>query len=255
MQRLTDAGKAAFFGKTVGDTITVKFDEAFSEEELRKVLYLVKDDEPTPQGEGTFTIDKIQEFAPAELNHDFICHTLNLGHDVTAEQAPEVLKGVMSTRFEGDTDALAQNELLAKLNQELNLPLPESFLKSEIEKVLTKNKQEVTEEATRRELQSIKNSLLVDKLAEATQVEVDYDDVLDETVRAISQAGYSRGMDEEYLRQMANRMLSEKDSKVMRDMYQRARVSKILSAALEKVSKEERYVTFAELDAIAKNQA
>lgn len=252
-ERMTDAGKAAFDGAVVGDVITVVLEEAFSTDEIRKVLFLTKEEDVTPSGTASFKIERIQNFALPELDQTFVIEKLGVEYSADEAGIIQAYQAKMAENSRGGVEYVEQAVALNTLRESVNFTLPEAFLKHMVEHTYEHQQKQLTDEEFAREMRAVRNNLIMDKLAEQLEVQVDFEDVVSETMQAIVGSGYypqGGGQDEE-LRQMAIRLLSQKDRNIMNEMAGRARSGKILAAAAQKMKRKETPVSHAELQEIA----
>jgi trigger factor len=251
-ERMTDAGKAAFLGRKKDDEVTLVLEEAFSAEELRKVLFLSNPEDVAPQGKATFKVERIQNFALPELDQIFVEERLGVEYSTNEADVIKAYQAKMAVSAASGVEYVEQSKALAILSQKVDIKLPEAFLKHMVEHTYQHENRTLTDEEFSRELRGVRNNLLLDKLAETLEVQVDFEDVVSETMQAIVGSGYyNGGMQDEELRNMAIKLLSQKDRSVMNDMAGRARSGKILGAVAAKMARVEKSVTHEELQDIA----
>ena len=251
-ERMTDAGRGAFFGKKAGETVSVDLTAAFNEDELRKVLFLASEDQATPTGSAEFKIEKIQGFSLPELDQNFVTDKLGVEYDADETQVVKNYQAKMADNSQSGAEYVEQAQALNTLRDSVKIQLPEAFLKHMVEHTYEHNQKEISNEDFAREMKAVRNNLIMDKLAETLEVNVDFEDVVTETMAAVVGSGYyNGGSQDDELRQMAIRLLSQKDRSVMNDMAARARSGKILAAAAAKMNRTEKLVGHQELQEIA----
>ncbi len=252
-ERMTEAGQAAFMGAKAGDAVTVELGEAFSEDELRKVLFLSKPEDVTPAGKATFKVEKVQAFKLPELDQIFVEERLGLTYSEDEQTVIRAYADKMAANSQSGVEYVEQAIALNTLRETANISLPEAFLKHMVEHTYEHQQKQLTDEEFAREMKAVRNNLVLDKLAETLEVQVDFEDVVQETMQAIVGSGYypaGMGNDEE-LRNMAIKLLSQKDRNIMNEMAGRARSGKILAAASAKMLRVEKSVSHEELQGIA----
>jgi hypothetical protein len=147
-----------------------------------------------------------------------------------------------------------QRQILKILRDIVEIPLPEAFLKHMVEHTYEHQQRALTDEEFTREMRGVRENLLLDKLAETLEVQVDFEDVVSETMQAIVGSGYyNGGMQDEELRNMAVKLLSQKDRQVMNDMAGRARSGKILAVVAQQMKRVDKKVSHEQLQEIANN--
>jgi|GEM_PF-4679806 len=251
-ERMEDAGKAAFLGHKIGDVVTIELEIAFSEDELKKVLFISKPEDEVPAGTASFKIEKIQNFALPELDQAFVEDKLGVTHSANEAEVVAAYQAKMADAARNGIAYVEQAKALNILRESCAITLPEAFLKHMVENHYGDNKKELSEDEFGREMRGVRNNLVLDKLAETLEVKVDFEDVVQETMQAIVGSGYyPGGSQDEELRNMAIRLLSDKDRNVMNDMAGRARSGKILAAATATMKRVPKSVTHEEMQQIA----
>ena len=253
-ERMLDAGKAAFLGRKKDDSVTVELSDAFSEDELRKVLFLSKPEDVTPIGKATFKIERIQNFSLPELDQTFVVEKLGLEYSEDESGIIMQYQAKMAENASPGVEYVEQRQILKILRDKVEIPLPEAFLKHMVEHTYEHQQRALTDEEFTREMRGVRENLLLDKLAETLEVQVDFEDVVSETMQAIVGSGYyNGGMQDEELRNMAVKLLSQKDRQVMNDMAGRARSGKILAVVAQQMKRVDKKVSHEQLQEIANN--
>ena len=176
---LKDDAKKEFVGKKVGDKVSMAMRNAFSSDPFFARAFDLKADELNADDPYTYelTIKRIGRIEPAELNEDFFKTAFPDG-SVTDEAAMrETLKGQLADQYKPDTDRMFMDRAIQTLLDNVNVELPDDFMRRYILAV----QKDMTQEALDKEFDRYKNSfkwqIIENTLVEGEDVNVTRADI------------------------------------------------------------------------------
>ena len=162
----------------IGESIDVDLFKAFNDdiEQIGAHLLNISAEETEQQKEKQFriTVRDIKDVKKAELNQEFFDAILGPGTVKSEEEFLEKYREILSKSYENVSRDKLFQDVVKKLEEKTDLPLPDGFLK----KWLNKNKKEgVTdkeiEEYYENHAKYLKQNLLLNKLLKDNNIEID----------------------------------------------------------------------------------
>lgn len=162
-----------------------------------------------------YTVEKVNRVIPAEMNQEFFDKIFGEGavtseKDFKAKVAEELNKGLVN-----DSDKKLKADIQEALIEKLKLQLPDSFLKKWIK---VSNEKPISEEQIEKEYdmyaKSLQWQLIENKIIEAQEIKVEFEEVIDYTKGLLTQQMQSMGMpanDDEQLTQTAQSILQNQE--------------------------------------------
>ena len=176
---LKDDARKEFIGKKKEDTLTMAMRKAFTADPFfARALDLkvdeLKDDDPYTYD---LTIKRIGRINPAELNEDFFKAAYPDGSVTDEVTMRETEKQKIAAQYKPDTDRMFMDRAISTLLDNVNVELPDDFMRRYILAV----QKDMTEEALDKEFERYKNSfkwqIIENTLVEGEDVNVTRADI------------------------------------------------------------------------------
>ncbi len=201
---LNEPVRKDFMGKQIGDTITLVFEDAFSEKltkPMAKDLGLDPENPDDLKKSYNITIDKIGAIEKAEMNEDFFAKVFPQDEIKTEEEFKAKIKSDIQKQWEEASMNVLDNSLYEGLVHETPIDLPDDFLKKWLkyneEKPLTD--EEVAVSYPNFEHQ-IKWTVISDKIIEENEIKVEEAEVKEAIEAQVrSYFGATAGMQDDWL--------------------------------------------------------
>jgi trigger factor len=157
MDAVDEASKAGLLGLKVGDSAVVDH-TAFSKNDTDRaaMLGVKKEELDTINPDFKITVERIQCLVPAELNEELFKRMYPDGSVTDIEGVKEKIREDYTNYFSKESDRKLKNDIILHLLQELNIALPDAFLKRWL--VVT-NENKFTAEQIENEYVNYANSL------------------------------------------------------------------------------------------------
>jgi trigger factor len=176
---LKDDAKKEFVGKKVGDKVSMAMRNAFSSDPFFARAFDLKVEELNADDPYTYelTIKRIGRIEPAELNEDFFKMAFPDGTVTDEATMRETIKGQLANQYKPDTDRMFMDRAIQTLLDNVNVELPDDFMRRYILAV----QKDMTEEALEKEFDRYKNSfkwqIIENTLVEGEDVNVTRADI------------------------------------------------------------------------------
>ena len=199
-----------------------------------------------------YTVEKVNRVIPADMNQEFFDKIFGEGavtseKDFKAKVAEELNKGLVN-----DSDRKLKADVQEALIEKLKLQLPDSFLKKWIK---VSNEKPITDEQIEKEYdmyaKSLQWQLIENKIIEANEIKVEFDEVIDYTKGLLTQQMQSMGMpanDDEQLTQTAQSILQNQEE--ARRIYGALYDSKLMEVYKNNCKLKEKEVSIEEFEKI-----
>ncbi len=183
-----------------------------NEAELTALLKLEKGS-PSLESDYQFTVMTINQIEKAEMNQELFDKVYGEGNVTTEEEFRTKIKEGIAGYFERESDRKLKKDLRNVFLEEMNIPLPDAFLK----RMLKANQEKAMDEHTFEHeyfhvSEDLRWNLVQSKLAAVNNIEVTEDEVKDLSRQVIrqqfAQYGYYE-MEPERLEDIATRYLNE----------------------------------------------
>ncbi len=255
IQNTTDEAKAAFLGKTLGDTAELnvfELEAGTSEDHVRKYL-LGLDSEDDREVEPIFslTIDKISRNVPAELNEEFYKQAFGEGDVSNEEEALAKIQEDYNGFYSKQTDALLFRDMQEYLMEQNQMELPEEFLKRWLVASNENNTLESVEAGFDGFRKGLQWTLVREKLINHFELEVKQEELraaFAEQVMGYFGGGKPEWLNEEMVNGMVDRMMNEEKS--VRDKFDELMNDKLSDKMQGEYALQDKPITPDELQAI-----
>ena len=176
---LKDDARKEFIGKKKEDTLTMAMRKAFTADPFFARAFDLKVDELKDDDPYTYdlTIKRIGRINPAELNEDFFKAAYPDGSVTDEATMRETEKQKIAAQYKPDTDRMFMDRAISTLLDNVNVELPDDFIRRYILAV----QKDMTEEALDKEFERYKNSfkwqIIENTLVEGEDVNVTRADI------------------------------------------------------------------------------
>ncbi|MFN8356980.1 MAG: trigger factor [Spirosomataceae bacterium] len=233
-KQVTDEALKVLVGAKKGDTVVVDIQKLFKEERSLELATSKKGDELAAlQGEFHFEIEDITRQQEAELNQEFFDKVLGQGKASSEEDFRAQLATIIQENYNREADYVLKDDLQKMLLDNINIELPDAFLKRWL---LVANEGKFTEEEIEKDYNAFASdlrwTLIRNRIAESADVNVAKEEI-DATAEAMirSQFGIYGGEDngmEDIIKRVAQNYLKEKDGKNYMNIFNRVYVNKVM---------------------------
>ncbi|MDR2971506.1 MAG: hypothetical protein LBU83_06215 [Bacteroidales bacterium] len=242
MKDLTEKGKEWFLGRKTDDTINLSFSEMFvSKETLKKFLKKSNDNfEGINLNSAEVKISSIGRANLAEINDEFFKKAFPDGSITTVAAFENLAAQQIEAQWKQETDRKFMNDAIAMLMKNIQIDLPEDFIK----RFILKNNNEINEDKLNQEWkkysESFKWQLIESKLGKENNIEVSLDDIKNH-IRNFYYQNYFIQFNLTDVEDRLNKMVEEavKDKKQVKQLYDQLFDQKILELLLSKMNLEE----------------
>jgi len=248
--------KEIFIGAEKDAKFIIDLKKTFKNEaDLAGLLKIEKEKLSEINDNFEFTINNIQNHAPAEMNQEFFDKIFGKDKVKSEEEFRNKITEAIEAQYKAESKVRFRVDFRNALKESLEIPLPEEFI---VQWQMNRRKDE-TEEAIRKDIDSFKDAIKWDKiitlLSKEHNLEIEQKDLIDSTkanlVNQIAQMGLSVDMfTEEQLDQFANQELEKLNENDKYYLIFSTMERKVLDGLYEKVQKEEKEITFDALKAI-----
>jgi len=219
---LTPKGKKWFLGKKTDDIVHVTFSELFtSEENLSKFLKKSEDKvDITNIGEADVKIISIGRVNLAKMDEEFFKKAFPDGSINSIAALEKHAEQQIEAQWKQESDKKFMNDAITLLIQNVNITLPEDFIK----RYILKNNSEITDEKLTQEwskfLESFKWQLIENRLGKEANIEVTSDEIKD-YLRLFYYQNYFMQFNLADVEERLNQLVEEamKDQKQVKQLY------------------------------------
>lgn len=203
-----------------------------------------------------FTLTNIMRSVPAEINEEFFPKIYGPDGPKTEEEMRNHIKGDLEAYFEGNADKMLVNEIYKGMMANVELPLPDDFLKRWVN--MNSDKPMGEEELNKyypNFVKSLRWSLIERKVADDEKIQVTQEEVTERIRQNLIQQLYGYGLKtigEEWIEQFVQKQLTDK--KVLSETRDQLMDEKVLNSIKAKVKLNEKEVSLEEFSAIVKNE-
>ncbi|NLR90954.1 MULTISPECIES: trigger factor [Flammeovirga] len=254
--KLAEGIAAQFEGKKVGDVVTLDITSMY-EDDNRLGLILGTEDKESFVGQFSIEITKITRNHEPELDVDFFNMVIGPDKASNEEEFRAELKKTIAEVNQQAIDNLTNENVRNAIVEATTIALPAELLK----KVYKQNNPKATEEEIDENLakfeEAVKWRAISDKVAEASEVKVEKEDVeAAALVQIKAQFGNFMGDEDERMGEFVQNYLSAENGKYFEQTYEQVYNEKIFAAAKEKVALTSEEVDLAKFEEFltAKNE-
>ena len=179
LRDLKEDAKKTLLGKKVGDKVSMAMRTAFNTDALFARAFDLKVEELNADDPYTYelTVKRIGRIEPAELNEEFFKAAYPNGNITTEAQLTEEAKNVIAGQYKPDTERLFMNKAIETLLDNVNVELPDDFMKRYIKAV----QKDMDDEKLEKEFDQYKRSfawqILENNIVEGEDVNVTRADI------------------------------------------------------------------------------
>ena len=236
-----------FVGAKVGDVVTLKTKDLFTDDHLlQNHLGVSHDDAHGLNVEVQFTIEEITETEPAELNQELFDKLFGEGIVKNKKEFEAKLKEDAEKQFEQQADQQLLNAVTESLIENTKFELPAEFLQKWL--AVAGEKQLSTEEATEeynRSEKGLRYQLIEGKIAKENNLQVTFDE-LKEFAKGFIKGQMAQfgnaNPEEKELDEIAGRILGNQDE--VKRLSEQLMSQKLLTFFKENVKLKEKEISF-----------
>lgn len=231
-----EATKASLIGLKSGDIVVVDPHKVSSgHDDLGRMLGITHHQVHDLKGNFRFNVKDVKRMEKAELNQSLFDRVAGEGKVSSVEELRAKIKEDMEQMFEADSEKLFKREVMKHLAKQLNLQLPDEFLKRWIR---VSNEKPITTEQLESELpgylHGLSWQLIENQMIKELGVKVEHEDVVNLTksllVKNFKQYGMPAPEDDE-LTESAKNVLKNQDE--LRKVYEMAYDQKLMATIRE----------------------
>ena len=172
--------KKAFEGKKVGDAVDFDLKKAYpNDTEIASLLEISKEDAAKVEGIFRITINEINKFTPAEVNHELYDKIYGEGNVTSDKQFREKIVEEIKENFKYQSEYKFLIDAKEKLIKKLDIDLPDKFLKRWLDATNKELSKEQIEEEYDKFKEDMQWQLIVDKIYKENEFKVEEEEVLD----------------------------------------------------------------------------
>lgn len=179
-RQIKEEAQAQFIGLSKGSEISFDIRNTFVDDKAVAHLTGLKDEDAAAlTGDFTFTVEDVTRQAPAEINQEFFDKVLGAGKVDNEEAFRDQVAEIIKNNYAREADTLLRRDIDQTLLDNINIDLPEEFLKKWL---FTANEGKFTPEQIDADYpqftKSLKLSLIKNKMAEQTDIKVESEEVI-----------------------------------------------------------------------------
>lgn len=202
-----------FLGLKKGDVVRFNPRKIFSNDTELTALLKSEKGSPSLDSDYQFTVMTINQVEKAEMNQELFDKVYGEGVVKSEDEFRAKIKEGIASYFERESDRKLKKDLRTVFLEELNIPLPDAFLKRMLKANQEKEMDEHTFEHEYYHVsEDLRWNLIQNKLSSANKIDVNEEEVKDLSRQVIrqqfAQYGYYE-MEPERLEDIANRYLNE----------------------------------------------
>ncbi len=256
-KRVKEAQQAKFLGAKKGDSIVFDIQDTFEDEAaIAHVTGKKKENVGELTGEFTFVVNDITRTAPAEMNQEFFDKVLGPGKVENEEEFRAEVAKIIEENYARETETLLRRDLEKALLDEIKIDLPADFLKDWLERT---NEGKFTRQQIEEQYEdfekSMKLSLIKNRIAEQTDIKVEYPEIMEYTKNMMrgqfGMYGNDDSMDE-VIERVAAGYLADREKDNYSNIFNQVFDLKVLDAIRNEVATEERSIDVEEFEKILK---
>ncbi len=238
--RIKPGYQSQFLGKKVSETMEFPIEEAFADEEIRFVINSYRDKDNSREFKGLFTLEitKISTTVAAELDEKLFEKVLGNPDVETEEEFRKGVRAMFEDTYREESEALFRMKLEKFLLDQSALELPEDIIsKIILERAGEKHSSEEMQSFIPQYLVSLRMSLIREAIANAHQIRISREDVVEQAKEKVSAELRQMGMahlGDDFLMRFVDHFLNDKEKRNEEQMAEKALTAKIASIVTEK---------------------
>lgn len=246
------ATKKQLVGLVVGSEVDVDPHHLTADhDDLARMLGIEHHDVHHLSGKVRIRVSEVKRLAPKEVGQDLYDRVFGQNAVSTEEEFRDKLRGELDKMFDRDAERLFRNQLYRSILENLNAPLPETFLKRWMKTV---NESELTDAEVEAQFPEyaryVRWQVFEDEVIKRHHVEVTHEDVRNEAKAqvAMQYSRYGIPLDDTMLGTFADNTLSDrKEYDRLRDSLRENKMFEALIASLKLKEKKVSYDDFVKL--------
>lgn len=244
---LTEDNKKLFKGLKKGDSVSFDIKEAFNNPTaLATATGLSPEEAENLEGEFTFTVETINRQEPAALDQEFFDKVFGPGAVSSEEEFRNKVKETIAENYQRESERLTNNKIREELLSRTEIELPDDFLKTWLKATNEKVSDEDLEKEYPLFSKDLRWSLIMSRIAEENEVNVDPKEVVEDVKVGIRQQFRQYGMGDEMednLDSYATNYLQDKEGQNYMRIFNKLRHDKVMEVVRQKAQLEENTVT------------
>ena len=232
------------------ESITIDVNEAFAKDKSQiSQRFFNIPAEKLNEGNNQYqlTLKNVNRIEKAELNEEFFNKIYGEGTVTTEEEFRNKVKEELSEVLKINADRKLNNDIAEKLLDETNVELPDDFLKRWLKQTNPELSEQEIDEEYDPFVRNLKWSLIVNKLLEAGNINVERKDIEDRTKELIKME-YGLGGEDEgtqaYLNEFTNHLM--KNEEHVRKIFDNIRDQKIFEYIKEQITIKDKNISYSE---------
>jgi len=250
-----EATRKSLAGLKAGDHVVVDPRKVSTDlEDMSKMLGIPKEQCAAVNTNFRFNVKEVKRMYPAEMNQELFDKLFGEGEVTSETELRDRIKRDMENMFEADSERLFQREVMKSIEKQLNLQLPDEFLKRWI---VMSNEKPITAEEIEHQYPDYRRGLvwqlIQSELIKELEVKVAGDDVLEYTKSIVANNFKQYGMpappDEELTEYAKNALKNQEEvRKIYDQLYEKKLIEAVRQTAkINEVSLPyEKFVEFAQ---------
>ena len=221
-----------FIGTKKDDAIKIDIQKLFKESaDLEMLTGLDADEAKSLNGEFTFTIKNVNRVAPAEMNQEFFDKIFGEGKVKTEEEFRAEYSKIFEENYDKESEYLLSQQIQEKILKNTKMEIPEEFYRKWILATNKEIKEEDLEKDFEHYVKDLKWTLIKNKIGEDSEIKIENDDMVAQTVKMFQAQFGGMGMNEEMeenLKVMASNYLQQNNGENYMNIHNQLRNEKIL---------------------------
>ncbi|MCG8340272.1 MAG: trigger factor [Cytophagales bacterium] len=253
INRLIEKEQPRFIGLGLEEKVTCDILKLFKEDkELGYVTGKTREELSKLEGPSTFTVKQIERIEPAEVTQEFFDEVFEKGTVKSEQEFKEKTRERLIQRAQIEADLLLEQAIEEKLVEEININLPDNFLKKWLQKEENTIQGEEFENYYQQYLEYLKWSLIVEKIAKDYSVKVTHKEVLGAAVVDL----YHSIADDSILKvekkfvKVLNNYLYDNNGYHYKDIYEAILSRKVTRLIRDKITIDIQKVSFEEFNEV-----
>ena len=179
INQLIERAQQRFIGLGLGEEVTCDILQLFKEdEELEYITGKTRKELSTLTGPFMLTVKQIERIELAEMTQEFFDELFEKGTVKSEKEFAEKLRERFIQNAQLEADLLLEQAIKKKLVEEVNIKLPDNFLKKWLQKEKDTIQEEEFENYYQQYLKGLRWNLIVNKIAKDYRVKVTHEEVL-----------------------------------------------------------------------------
>ena len=209
-----------FIGLKKGETVDFNPMKTFNNETEVSAMLRVDKESPALVADYRFTVMTINQVEKAELNQEFFDKIYGEGVVTSVDQFNEKIREGIATYFARESDRKLKKDIRQVMQDELNVPLPDDFLKRMMKALSEKKEKEMDESTFEHEYfhlaEDLRWNLINNKIAKENSLEIAEEEVTTVAKQVLRQQFINYGvydLQADKLEDLTKRYLTEENNR------------------------------------------